>query len=147
MGQEQRTTVMLRHIPLEYTRQMFLDMLDAEGFAGKYNFVYMPRDFQRSFGLGYCFVNMVTAVDAEQMHTCFHGFSNWEIPSQKVCEVGWSSRQQGLTEQIKRYQNSPIMHERVPDEYKPVIFYHGAPVDFPLPTQLLKPPRGMESWG
>merc|ERR1712232_142249 len=54
------TTVILRNIPVEYTRQMFLKMLDSEGFAGKYDFIYMPRDFQRSFSLGYVFVNFVT---------------------------------------------------------------------------------------
>merc|ERR1712050_478681 len=59
-GHEAPTTVILRNIPVEYTRQMFLKMLDNEGFAGKYDFIYMPRDFQRSFSLGYVFVNFVT---------------------------------------------------------------------------------------
>lgn len=138
------TTVILRNIPVEYTRQMLLDLLNSRGFAGKFDFVYVPRDFQRSFGLGYCFVNMVTAADAHQIHKCFHGFSQWKIPSQKVCEVGWSSRQQGLAEQIERYRNSPVMHDSVPDEYKPCIFQHGVRVAFPRPTQMLRKPQGLE---
>merc|ERR1712113_1234839 len=134
------TTVIVRNIPVEYTRQMFLDMLDNAGFAGRYDFVYMPRDFQRSFGLGYVFVNFVSAEDAWQAFEHFQGFRAWEIPSQKICEVGWSSRHQGLQDQIKRYRNSPLMHESVPDEYKPVLFQKGVRIEFPSPTIPLKPP-------
>jgi len=102
--------------------------------------VYLPRDFERSFGLGYAFVNFATAEDAVQARQSLHGFSDWKIPSHKVCEVGWSSRQQGLAEQIKRYRNSPVMHESVPDEYKPMLFTNGRRVAFPAPTHVLKKP-------
>jgi hypothetical protein len=36
---EELTTLMLRHIPNDYTRQMLLDLLDSQGLAGRYNFV------------------------------------------------------------------------------------------------------------
>jgi len=142
---EYQTTVILRNIPLEYTRQMFLDMLEEAGFAGKYNFVYMPRDFQRSFGLGYVFVNMTTSESAMEIQSAFNGFCDWAIPSQKICAVGWSNRHQGLDEQIKRYRNSPIMHDAVPDEYKPVLFQHGRRVAFPPPTTVLRLPHGLDT--
>merc|ERR1712190_605954 len=142
----QLTTVIIRNIPVEYTRSMFLDMLDSAGFAGKYNFVYLPRDFERSFGLGYAFVNFATAEDAAPVRQNLHGLRDWKIPSHKICEVGWSSRHQGLAEQIKRYRNSPVMHESVPDEYKPMLFQNGRRVAFPPPTLVLKNPRGMGSW-
>ena len=45
-----RTTVMLRNVPNNYTREMFLTLLDDHGFAGRYDFVYLPCDFKRQAG-------------------------------------------------------------------------------------------------
>merc|ERR1719461_2657977 len=61
---ETRTTLMLRNLPLDYTRDMLLQLLDKEGFAGKYDFIYLPVDFKTRAGLGYAFLNMVRATDA-----------------------------------------------------------------------------------
>lgn len=47
VGEEGRTTVMLRNVPNDYTRQMLLDMLDDEGFKALYDFVYLPIDARR----------------------------------------------------------------------------------------------------
>ena len=46
-----RTTVMLRNVPNNYTREMFLALLDDNGFAGRYDFVYLPCDFRRQADL------------------------------------------------------------------------------------------------
>mmetsp|Transcript_10370 Transcript_10370/g.21591 ORF Transcript_10370/g.21591 Transcript_10370/m.21591 type:complete len:142 (-) Transcript_10370:296-721(-) len=50
------TSVMLRNLPNNYTRSKLLEMLDNEGFASQYNFVYLPIDFQTEASLGYAFV-------------------------------------------------------------------------------------------
>merc|ERR1740120_413238 len=60
----ERTTIMLRNIPNDYTRDMLLELLDSEGLASLYDFVYLPSDFKRWQGLGYAFVNMVSHEDA-----------------------------------------------------------------------------------
>jgi len=143
----QYTTVIVRNIPVEYSRQMFLDLLDSRGFAGAYDFVYLPRDFQRSLGLGYAFVNLLSCEDAMRLQDQFNGFCEWKISSQKICQVGPSNRQQGLKEQIKRYQNSSLMHRDVPDEYKPALFKNGIRIPFPAPTQELMLPHGFRVLG
>ena len=51
----ENTTLILRNVPNNYSREMFLAMLDEHGFAGRYDFVYLPRDFQRKANLGYAF--------------------------------------------------------------------------------------------
>merc|ERR1719163_555258 len=56
--QETRTTCMLRNIPPEYTNAMFLSHLDREGFAGLYDFVYLPRDFGSGGSFGYGFAGL-----------------------------------------------------------------------------------------
>ena len=39
--------VMLRNLPNNYTRDMFLSLLDEQGLSGLYDFVYLPMDFCR----------------------------------------------------------------------------------------------------
>merc|ERR1712232_62 len=56
-GDAPRTTVMLRNMPNNYSRKMFIEMLDHEGFTGHMDFLYLPMDFERRASLGYAFVN------------------------------------------------------------------------------------------
>ncbi|CAJ1396580.1 unnamed protein product [Effrenium voratum] len=138
---EECTTVMLRNLPNNYTRAMLLAMLDNEGFEGKYNFLYLPIDFQSRACLGYAFVNLVDPSFVPNFWEKFSGYSKWVLPSKKVCGVSWSGPHQGLEAHVERYRNSPVMHESVPDEYKPVILQHGLRVAFPEPSKAPRPPR------
>jgi len=137
----ERTTLMLRNIPNDYSRDMLLELMDSQGFAGRYNFLYLPVDFKRMAGLGYAFVNCVSQVDAEEMMAKFHGFRRWRFNSAKVCEVVWGEPLQGLEAHIDRYRNSPVMHGSVPDGCKPVIFESGLRQPFPAPTKRIRAPR------
>jgi len=138
---EDRSTVMMRNLPNNYSRAMLLKLLDDEGFAARYDFIYLPIDFKSSASLGYAFVNLCTPLDAEAFWEHFEGFSSWAVPSRKVCGVNWSGPHQGLALHIKRYQNSPVMHEAVPDECKPAIFMNGLRAPFPSPSKKIRAPR------
>lgn len=131
---------MLRNLPNNYTRDMFLEMLDKAGFAGCYDFVYLPVDFHRHAGLGYAFVNLVSDEVVSRFWATFDGFKDWVLPTSKVCQVTWSGPFQGLKAHLERYRNSPVMHPNVPDEFKPVLFSQGTRVAFPKPTRSLQPP-------
>jgi len=61
---------MLRNLPNNYTRDMFLSLLDEQGLSGLYDFVYLPMDFCRDANLGYAFVNFVNLGSVGSMH--FH---------------------------------------------------------------------------
>jgi len=136
-----RTTIMLRNLPNDYNRSMLLSLLDEEGFAGKYDFVYLPVDFGSGAGVGYSFINMISHQDAGHFREHFTGFTRWAFPSRKVAEVAWSNPNQGLAVHIERYRNSTVMHPSVLDEYKPALFSHGVRVSFPLPTRIIKAPQ------
>merc|ERR1719409_2476320 len=82
-GPEWRTTVMIRNMPNNYTREMLLELVDSMGFAGSYDFAYLPVDFQSQAGLGYAFINFATVADAQLCFDRFEGFSNWKVPSEK----------------------------------------------------------------
>jgi hypothetical protein len=140
---EGKTTVMFRNLPNDYCRSDLLDLLDrVGGFAGLYDFVYLPVDFKTQAGLGYAFVNFVAPAYADQCFNIFEGFSNWSLKSCKVCNVTWGNPLQGLQAHVERYRDSPVMHKSVPDEWKPMLFADdGSRVKFPPPTKAIKPPK------
>lgn len=146
---EQWTTLTLRNLPNNYTRAMFLSMLDNEGFAGAYDFVYLPIDFNSKACLGYAFVNLANPAHVQAFWQTFDGYAKWVLPSRKVCSVNWSSPHQGLEQHIERYKNSPLMHASMPDEYKPMLFKDGVRISFPAPTKAIRAPRVRNSanWG
>ena len=94
--QAERTTLMLRNVPNNCTREMFLGLLDEHGFAGRYDFVYLPCDFYRQANLGYAFVNLVDSAAVDALWAAFDGFSDWPLPTAKVCQVSWSGPHQGF---------------------------------------------------
>jgi len=137
-----RKTVMMRNIPNNYTHTMLRELLDSEGFAGRYDFLYMPHDLQTQAGLGFAFVNLLTQEDGDRMCQRLTGFKRWAIPSAKTCVVGWSGpMQQGLRANVERYRNSSVMHASVPEECKPLVLVDGVPVQFPPATRKLWPPH------
>eukprot|EP00439_Symbiodinium_sp_Y106_P068065 s3710_g11.t1 len=139
----QRTTLMLRNLPNNYTRNMVCTMMDKEGFKGSYDFIYLPIDFRSKANLGYAFVNLVDEPQVQLFWQIFDGYTKWVLPSAKVCSVSWSGPHQGQQAHIDRYRDSPIMHGSVPDEFKPAIFAEGTGLrlDFPMPSKKLRAPR------
>jgi len=123
---------------------MLTETLNAQGFTARFNFVYSPMDFGTRSSFGYAFINLVFPEDADQFLTVFDDFCDWSVPSSKVAEVDWSDRQ-GLEGLIERYRNSPLMHDQVPDEAKPILLQNGERVEFPPPTQAIKPLKVRQS--
>lgn len=136
-----RTTVMLRNLPSCFTRSMLVEFLDSQGFAGRYDFAYLPLSFDTLASLTHAFLNMITSHDAERVRARLEGFTNWAVPSDSVCNVLWNDKHQGLAPLIERYRNSPVMHQNVPEDCKPMLFHSGKHVQFPSPTQRIKAPK------
>jgi hypothetical protein len=136
-----KTTVMLRNLPNDYTRQDLLELLDIRGFAKKYDFVYLPTDFKHFAGFGYAFVNMISHEEAEKVRTQLDKFSEWKVPSLKQLDVKWGHPLQGRQAHVDRYRNSPVMHDNVKEEHKPLLFENGRVVKFPPPTRKIRQPR------
>eukprot|EP00929_Paragymnodinium_shiwhaense_P108248 TRINITY_DN74575_c0_g1_i1.p1 TRINITY_DN74575_c0_g1~~TRINITY_DN74575_c0_g1_i1.p1 ORF type:complete len:393 (+),score=58.15 TRINITY_DN74575_c0_g1_i1:99-1277(+) len=134
------STVMLRNIPNRYTQDMILQLLDSK-FTGRFDFAYLPMDFRKCANLGYAFVNLLTHEDAVRFIEVFQGFDQWMFDSSKVGEVSWAHPHQGLQEHVERYRNSPVMHQSMPDDYKPMVFKDGVRVPFPPPTKPISAPK------
>lgn len=131
---------MLKNLPNDYTRQDVVDLLNSQQL--QYDFVYLPIDWTKHANLGYAFVNLVSHVEAERLATAMNGFSDWKVPSGKVCEVVWATEnRQKLRRIVELLRNSPVMHPDVPEEFKPVLFLSGKQAPFPAPTKRIQRPK------
>ncbi|CAK0862059.1 unnamed protein product [Prorocentrum cordatum] len=137
-GGGDRTTVVIRNLPPNYSRAFLLELLDAHGFAGKYDFVYLPLEFGSGTTFGFAFVNLTGPEHAAHFKTVFDGFSSWQVPCECEAAVGWSWSQ-GYQAHVDRYRNSPVMHDAMPDDCKPIVFAGGARAVFPPPTKRVPP--------
>lgn len=138
---ETRTSVMLKGVPETCTRSTMLQLLDIAGFFGRFNFLYLPMDFKRNKNLGYALINLVSPKEALRLGAYFEGFTCWNMLGGQPCSATWCSPQQGLQAHIDRYRNSPVMHDSVPEEWRPLLLKCGVAVTFPAPTIKIKAPK------
>eukprot|EP00933_Yihiella_yeosuensis_P022264 TRINITY_DN17514_c0_g1_i2.p1 TRINITY_DN17514_c0_g1~~TRINITY_DN17514_c0_g1_i2.p1 ORF type:complete len:537 (-),score=131.51 TRINITY_DN17514_c0_g1_i2:268-1878(-) len=147
-GDEPYTTVMLRNIPNKYTREMLVKQLSVN-FSGGFDFMYLPIDFKNKCNVGYGFINFRHQDITERFIGLFHGVDVRKclpgLNSKKIVEVT-PARVQGLTENVRRLRNSPVMNQLADHpEWMPLLFNEdGKDEPFPMPDQPLPPvkPRG-----
>lgn len=138
------TTLMLRNIPVTFNRESLLADFDARGFRGKYDFFYLPIDFQTDNNLGYAFINLGTPIYAEQFRSTYQGLALAGDRSKKICAVAPATTQ-GRAANVEYYRNSNVMS--MEDKYQPLVFENGVRAPFPSPTKAVKPIRYRESRG
>jgi len=152
-GNEPYTTVMLRNIPNKYTREMLIKQLSLD-FNGEFDFMYLPIDFKNKCNVGYGFLNFRSQESCERFIGCFHGVDVRKclpgLNSKKIVEVT-PARVQGLSENVRRLRNSPVMNQLSDHpEWMPLLFdENGIDEPFPMPDQPLPPvkPRGRNREG
>jgi len=133
-----RTTVMFKNLPMDWTRDSLATILNAEGFGAEYDFVHVPVKFVDFKNIGYALVNCTSNSSADRMLQYFEGFG---IPGDNRLQICWSQEKQGLEAHVERYRDSPMMHCSVPEQYKPGLFRDGVRLPFPAPTKNLRAPR------
>jgi hypothetical protein len=142
-----QTTIVIKNLSLSCTRDQILELLDANGLCGTYDLVYVPVDFRSMQSHCYAFVNFVSEEVATTFQGCAeacHGFARSACVGAGGCQISWASGMQGLQAAIEKYRNSPVMHELVPDECKPLLFQNGKMAAFPPPTKKILKPRGLK---
>lgn len=93
--EEQKKTVVMRNIPNQYTRDMLLELIDQNGFAGSYSLVYLPMDFATGMAVGYAFINFIEHNDAVRFQDTFQGFKlgiSRKLQGVRNCLEGWGRR-------------------------------------------------------
>lgn len=130
-----RTTLMLRGLDDTVTRDALISILRKTQFKGCFDFVYLPGDFNTLRPQGFAFVNFIDNKTARLFQQ--------DLPRElgSGVQVLWSDKEQGLDENVARYRNSPVMHNSLPEHFKPVLLKNGAVVSFPKPTKAIKAPK------
>eukprot|EP00927_Polykrikos_kofoidii_P056332 TRINITY_DN5047_c0_g2_i1.p1 TRINITY_DN5047_c0_g2~~TRINITY_DN5047_c0_g2_i1.p1 ORF type:complete len:384 (+),score=60.72 TRINITY_DN5047_c0_g2_i1:98-1249(+) len=103
------TTMMIRNIPNRYTQRELMKELTELGFAGKFDFLYMPVDKGTKSNVGYFFVNFADPVYAEQ---CIEVFKDYRFQkhckgSGKVAAIS-AAHIQGLEANLAHYEKSAV---------------------------------------
>lgn len=62
---------MIRNIPNKYSKQLLLEEINSK-FAGKYDFFYLPMDFQNNCNLGYAFINFIGFDGIKEFYETFN---------------------------------------------------------------------------
>jgi hypothetical protein len=104
------TTLMIRNIPSRYSQQDLVLDLEASGFTGTFDFLYMPMDKNTCCNVGYGFVNFV---DPYWARMCKKSFENYRFKSEgyhgsiKRATVS-VAHLQGLAKNMQHYEKSAV---------------------------------------
>lgn len=132
--EEKVTTLMLRNIPNKYTQSVLLQEIDNMGFAGTYDFFYLPMDVHNRSNVGYAFINFVEPFDATR---CTQAFSNYKFPryhSKKICAVS-PAHIQGFEKNVQHFKHRAVMNAR-DNQYRPIVLRGGQKIELDDNTQL-----------
>lgn len=139
--QDDRTTLMVRNLPAELSQPALVQKFIEAGYGGLFDFVYMPMNFRANGNFGYAFVNFTSHAVAAQVVAQMQPLETEDTSASGRWTSAWSTCQ-GLSANVERYRNSPLMHDTVPWEYKPSVYdCFGNRVQFPKPTKNISKPR------
>lgn len=110
---EPPTTMMIRNIPGRYSQNDLMLDLQSLGFAGAYDFLYIPMDKSTAANVGYAFVNFIDHAWAKK---CVELFENFRFTRQQksCCKVASVSvaHLQGLEKNLQHYEKSAVNMSR-----------------------------------
>mmetsp|Transcript_124283 Transcript_124283/g.247734 ORF Transcript_124283/g.247734 Transcript_124283/m.247734 type:complete len:374 (+) Transcript_124283:56-1177(+) len=103
------TTLMIRNIPNRYTQRELITELEDLGFAGSFNFLYLPLDKGTMANVGYAFVNFLESRWAERCMVVFQNycFRRHRRHSRKVAAVS-VAHIQGLEANLAHYESAAV---------------------------------------
>uniref|UniRef100_A0A7S4SWG0 Mei2-like C-terminal RNA recognition motif domain-containing protein n=1 Tax=Alexandrium monilatum TaxID=311494 RepID=A0A7S4SWG0_9DINO len=122
------TTMMLRNIPNKYTQNSLLKEINESGFAGAYDFFYLPMDVQNRSNVGYAFINFLSAAEAERFRKAFSEHHFQRFHSRKIGSV-CVAHVQGLDANLRHFENRAVTQARN-DQYRPIVLRGQQRIDF-----------------
>lgn len=103
---------MIRNIPNQYSQRDLIEEMDKLGFAGTYDFLYLPMDNGTFANVGYAFVNFLDASWAERGMDVFKNYrfkryhKSGKIGTVSVAHI------QGLENNLKHYESTSVKNAR-----------------------------------
>jgi len=104
-------TVYVRHIPSDCTKAEFEGLIARAGYAGEYDYMYLPRCFHTRMCKGYAFINLLTTESARGLTQALHG-----LPMGRGCVLSVSrSTTQGLADNIVKWARARSRRVKDPE--------------------------------
>lgn len=116
--QEPVTTVMVRNLPKGLMQLSLLEQLDRSGFAGMYDFCYMPRSFSSGENQGFAFVNFLQPGTVGTFFGMWH--KQHRFPGQDAALDISPADVQGLAKNLAKWRMPRLRRIRNP-EYLPFV--------------------------
>ena len=91
-GIDKRTTIMIRHIPNKYSYQNILEEINIV-CKDKYDFFYLPLDFENNCNLGYAFINFTNPLHIIYFYNNFKSRKWLHYNSYKECDLTFAKYQ------------------------------------------------------
>lgn len=103
------TTLMIRNIPNRYSQRELIAEFEDLGFAGSFDFLYIPLDKVTMSNVGYAFVNFIDHKWAEKCIDTLqtYRFKRHRKVSGKVAAVS-VAHIQGLEANLAHYENAAV---------------------------------------
>jgi len=105
------TTLMLRNIPNKYTQPTLQQEIDDNGFAGTYDFLYLPFGLQNKSNVGYAFINCHTPEAAQKFRAAFAAYRFKRFRTQKIGSV-CDARIQGLQANLQHFAKRKAWNDK-----------------------------------
>jgi len=108
------TTVMIKNIPTTFTRKDLMQELCTCGFAGVFDFIYVPvsADSNRRQSRGIGFVNFTSEKVASEFYKQFHGAKSTHLFNGKEISVTPADHQ-GYEKNAERFTRECSAHREV----------------------------------
>jgi hypothetical protein len=117
--EDEKTTVMVRHIPCKYTQDKLMD--EVLLFSTGFDFLYLPlaRTSKSQKNLGYAFINFNSGWEAQRFMADFDQYAFKLFPnSTKRAQVTWAELQ-GFQENVDFFNASKVSKSN--SKYRPFI--------------------------
>ena len=80
---------MIRNIPNKYTKELMLQSIDKR-FRNKYDFFYLPIDFNNGCNCGYAFINFTDLRHIKDFYLEFNNKKWKKFNSDKICIIAYA---------------------------------------------------------
>ena len=131
-GDENRTTIMIRHIPNRYTYQTLQDEINAV-CKDKYDCLYLPIDSESNCNLGYAFINFINPLHIVRFYEMFKSRKWLCFNSFKECDLSFA-KFQGKTALTSNYEKN-LNNINIDKRKIPMIFDIKYPPKIDLPKK------------
>ena len=122
--------LIMSHDPRNVDRAMLMEFLERQGLLFQIDCLYLPIQIRNNMNNTYAILGFTSPVVARKCMD-MSGVVSWGTDAAHVVAVEPAIKFSDCESFIARFRNSPMMHNLVPDEFKPILLRDGVRIPFP----------------